>query len=306
MSRGPLGAYGTSLHAHPKPQKTEGNKLSWVFSARTCWCLGPRTLLTEALTPQAPTPGPPPLRVLWPGSPDVLPKKNPAQCSPHSRACPLRWLYGSKNSPWELLSGLCMSFQQTHWRPTPVLLPGKSHGWRSLVGCSPWGRKESDTTEQLHFHFSLSCVGEGNGNPFQCSCLENPRDGGAWWAAVYGVAQSRTRLTRLSNSSSSMSFQSAGGNARRARLWEARSASLPWEDTMRTRPGPCRGRPHTSYPGHTAWLCSLTSQRTKKGQQSSRSRLQGGLGCRAGRPYRPSGTQAALGSESPSSALHLA
>ena len=76
------------------------------------------------------------------------------------------------------------------WHPTPVLLPGESHGWRSLVGCSPWGRYESDMTERLHFHFSLSCTGEGNGNPLQCSCLENPRDGGAWWAAVYGVTQS--------------------------------------------------------------------------------------------------------------------
>ena len=82
---------------------------------------------------------------------------------------------------------------------------GKSHGRRSLVGCSPWGREESDTTERLHFHFSLSCIGEGNGDPLQCSCLENPRDGGAWWAAVYGVAQSRTRLKRLSSSSSSSS-----------------------------------------------------------------------------------------------------
>ena len=89
------------------------------------------------------------------------------------------------------------------WHPTPVLLPGKSHGRRSLVGCSPWGRKESDTTEQLPFHFSLSCIGEGNGNPLQCSCLENPRDGGAWWAAVYGVAQSRTWLKWLSSSKGS-------------------------------------------------------------------------------------------------------
>ena len=84
------------------------------------------------------------------------------------------------------------------WRrqchPTPVLLPGKSHGQKSLVGCSLWGREESDTTERFHFHFSLSCIGEGNGNPLQCSCLENPRDGGAWWPAVYGVTQSRTRL----------------------------------------------------------------------------------------------------------------
>ena len=86
---------------------------------------------------------------------------------------------------------------------TPVHLPGKSHGWRSLVGCSPWGREESDTTERLPFNFSLSCIGEGNGNPLQCSCLENPRDGEAWWAAVYGVAQSQTRLKRLSSSSSS-------------------------------------------------------------------------------------------------------
>ena len=90
------------------------------------------------------------------------------------------------------------------WHSTPVLLPGKSHGWRSLVGCSPWGREELDTTEQLHFHFSLSCIGEGNGNPLQCPCLENPRDRGAWWAAIYGVAQNWTRLKRLSSSSSTV------------------------------------------------------------------------------------------------------
>ena len=72
------------------------------------------------------------------------------------------------------------------WHPTPVLLPGKSHGRRSLVGCNPWGCEESDMTEELHFHFSLSCIGEGNGNPLQCSCLENPRDGGAWWAVSMG------------------------------------------------------------------------------------------------------------------------
>ena len=93
------------------------------------------------------------------------------------------------------------------WRPEKAMAPHsstlawKTHGWRSLVGCSPWGSKESDPTEQLDFHFSLSCVGEGNGNPLQCSCLENPRDGGAWWAAVYGVAQSRTQLKQLSSSS---------------------------------------------------------------------------------------------------------
>ena len=94
--------------------------------------------------------------------------------------------------------------------PTPVLLPGKSHGWKSLVGCSPWGHKESDTTEWLHFHFSLSCIGEGNGNPLQCSCLENPGDEASWWASVYGVAQSRTRLKRLSSNSSSSSSSRMG------------------------------------------------------------------------------------------------
>ena len=91
----------------------------------------------------------------------------------------------------------------SHMHPAPVLLPGKSHGQRSLVGCSPWGPEESDTTERLHFHFSLSCIGEGNVNPLQCSCLENPSDRRAWWAAVYGVAQSWTWLKWLSSSSSS-------------------------------------------------------------------------------------------------------
>ena len=73
------------------------------------------------------------------------------------------------------------------------------------MGCSPWGREESDMTQRLPFHFSLLYIGEGNGNPLQGSCLENPRDGGAWWAAVNGVAQSRTQLTRLSSSSSTLS-----------------------------------------------------------------------------------------------------
>ena len=76
--------------------------------------------------------------------------------------------------------------RRRQWHPTPVLLSGKSHGWRSLEGCSPWGCWGLDTTEWIHFHFSLSCIGEGNGNPLQCSCLENSRDGGGgrwggWW-----------------------------------------------------------------------------------------------------------------------------
>ena len=74
-------------------------------------------------------------------------------------------------------------------------------------GLQSMGSLESDTTEQLHFHFSLSCIGEGNGNPLQCSCLENPRDRGAWWAAVYGVTQSWTRLKRLSSSSSILIYK---------------------------------------------------------------------------------------------------
>ena len=89
--------------------------------------------------------------------------------------------------------------------PHSSTLAGKIPWMEDLVGCSPWGHKESDTTERLHFHFSLSCIGERNGNPLQCSCLENPRDGGAWWAAIYGVAQSQTRLKQLSSSTSSSS-----------------------------------------------------------------------------------------------------
>ena len=87
------------------------------------------------------------------------------------------------------------------WQPTPVFLPGESQGRWSLVGYCLWGHTESDPIERLHFHFSLSCIGEENGNPLQRSCLENPRDGGAWWAAVYRVTQSWTRLLWLSSGS---------------------------------------------------------------------------------------------------------
>ena len=116
-------------------------------------------------------------------------------------------LESSPTPQFKSINSSVLSFRhrRRQWHSTPVLLPGKSHGQRSLVGYSPWGHGESDMTERLHFHFSLSCIGEGNGNPLQCSCLENPRDGGAWWAAVYGVIQSRTRLKRLSSSSSSSS-----------------------------------------------------------------------------------------------------
>ena len=118
----------------------------------------------------------------------------------HYFRMPLSWATGWFQNSVPFAS--CQpAWRRRRWHPTPVLLPGKSHGQRSLVGCSPWGHWELDTTQWLHFHFSLSCIGEGNGNPLQCSCLENPRDRGGWWAAVYGVAQSRTRLKRLSSSS---------------------------------------------------------------------------------------------------------
>ena len=112
---------------------------------------------------------------------------------------PITKLMDIKSNPWVIK--ILLEQTSREGNGTPVLLPGKSHGWKSLEGCSPWGRWGSDTTEWLHFHFSLSYIGEGNGNPLQCSCLENPRDRGAWWAAVYGVTQSQTRLKRLSRSS---------------------------------------------------------------------------------------------------------
>ena len=134
---------------------------------------------------------------------------NPLQCSclenPRDGGDWWAAIYGVAQSQTRLKrlnSSSRYIWRRRQWDPTPVLLPGKPHGQRSLVGCRPWGHKESDTTEQLHFHFSLSCIAEGNGNPLQCSCLENPRGSRAWWAAVYGVAQSWTRLKRLSSSSS--------------------------------------------------------------------------------------------------------
>ena len=136
---------------------------------------------------------------------------------------------------WGLIKGKKTSYcvrvaGRRQWHPTPVLLPGKSHGWWSLVGCSPWGCYKSDMTEWLPFHFSLSCIGERNGNLLHCSCLENPRDREAWWAAEYGVAQSWTRLMWLSCSSSSSnkgkwpgcSPSWETGWCTRARKWEER------------------------------------------------------------------------------------
>ena len=108
------------------------------------------------------------------------------QIDDQRRVEPSNWFYTLKNVD------LSMHFNITNWKPQVL-----------KIYTSPWGRWESDMTERLSFHFSLSCIGEGNGSPLQCSCLENPRDGGAWWAAISGVAQSRTQLKRLSSSSSS-------------------------------------------------------------------------------------------------------
>ena len=131
--------------------------------------------------------------------------------APHSST--LAWKIPWMEEPGRLKSiGLlrvghdCMTslslFTFMHWRrkwqPTPVFLPGESQGWESLVGCHPWGCTESDTTERLHFHFLFSCIGEGNGNPLQYSCLENPMNRRAWWATIHGVTKSRTRPSDLS------------------------------------------------------------------------------------------------------------
>ena len=118
------------------------------------------------------------------------------------------------------------------------------------------GYEESDTTERLHFHFSLSCIGEGNGNPLRFSCLENPRDGGAWWAAVYGVAQSRTRLKRLS-SSSSMRFSKPSWGVKTlykwhgATIWDSGPGLVPGDGNLKKCPWEtwtvCQGWPEARW-----------------------------------------------------------
>ena len=122
----------------------------------------------------------------------------------------------------------CTENRRRQWHPTPVLLPGKSYGQRSPVGCSPWGCWGSDTTEWLHFHFSLSCIGKGNGNPLHYSCLENHRDGGAWWAALYGVTQSQTRLKRLSSSIENGQKKWTGSSKREKNACDQQAAFNGW------------------------------------------------------------------------------
>ena len=104
-------------------------------------------------------------------------------------------------------------FHWRQWYPTQVLLPGKSHGQRSLVHCGPWGRQESDTAERLHFHFSVSCIGEGNGNPLQCSCLENPRDGRVW-----GLPSMRSH--RVGHDCRDLAAAAGNGNPLQYSCWE--------------------------------------------------------------------------------------
>ena len=180
------------------------------------------------------------------------------------------------------------------WHPTPVLLPGKSYGWRSLVGCSPWGCEESDTTERLPFHFSLSCIGEGNGNPLQCPCLENPRDGGAWWAAVYGVAQSRTRLKRLSSSSSSPTNSPLPrflmGEAKRSK-WEKGEETERQGESQRVCPG--------EQFGFDLIFTALLSPRESSSSRSLCRRLQKSL-----LPWKPL-TSASPGSWGPGTSTSL-
>ena len=148
------------------------------------------------------------------------------------------------------------SLRRRQWHPTPVLLPGKSHGQRSLEGCNPWGCWGSDTTERLHFHFSLWCIGEGNGNPLQCSCLENPRDGGAWWAAIYGVAQSQTRLKWLGNLAIAIPF-SCRSSWPREQTWVSHTAGRLFT-IWATREAPTYVKSPTN--SYLLWCSSSTSR----------------------------------------------
>ena len=143
-------------------------------SSLTFFCLKSFTpALWDQTSVELPTPKPLCWRRQWQPTPVLLLGKSHGQrslvgCSP--------WGREESDMTERLLSLFTFMHWRRKWQPTPVFLPGESHRQRSLVGYSPWGHEEMDMTERLHFHFSLSCIGEGNGNPLQCSCLENPRD----------------------------------------------------------------------------------------------------------------------------------
>ena len=132
------------------------------------------------------------------------------------------------------LPGASFERHQSHLWEKAMASHSSTLAWKipwteSLVDCSPWGRTESDTTGWLHVHFSLSCIGEGNGNPLQCSCLENPRDGGAWWAAVYGVGHD---WSDLAAAAAAVSFMRAPPISF-YHLWELSFKQWIWDDTFR-------------------------------------------------------------------------
>ena len=114
---------------------------------------------------------------------------------------------GNTKVKWQVGTDIYTLLCRRQWHPAPVLLPRKSHGQRSLVGCDPWGLEESDTTERLYCRFSLSCIGEGNGNPLQCSCLDNSREEGVSWSAIYEFTRSQTQLKWFSSSRSGHHWQ---------------------------------------------------------------------------------------------------
>ena len=133
----------------------------------------------------------------WRGLPWPPPGDHPHPgIEPESLRSPeLAGAFLTMSTTWEAPMSFCLALTidpEKAMAPHSSTLAWKIPWTEEPVGYSPWGHEESDTAERLHFHFSLSCTGEGNGNPLQCSCLENPKDGGAWWAAIYGIAQSQT------------------------------------------------------------------------------------------------------------------
>ena len=168
----------------PVPGILQERTLEWVaISLSNAWKWKPKVKLLSCVRLQQPH-GLQPTRLLHPW--DFPGKSTGVGCHCVCRTLKM-WQRPSHNIKSEMLDinmtchkitlmtrlrCMCAKLWRRRWHPTPVLLPGNSHGQRSLVGCSPLGHEESDTTEWLHIHFSLSCIGEGNGNPLQCSCLK--------------------------------------------------------------------------------------------------------------------------------------